>query len=428
MVERTRKYSEHVQTLFLLLYIGNCWCGDVKPKNEIYLPDYKFYHNLQRIGQHIEEIVSRNPTYLRLDMEYISRQGRPQYVVRMTNFSDSHTFSGSYVLSQHKPKILLSFGEHAREFFPVESVIYLLQNITSGLTGLKGSPEETFSRTVLSKLDLFIVSIVNPDGRHYVEETGNYCWRGTSTGVDLNRNFDWHFGGRGSSGNSKDEEYRGVNAFSEPECVVLTELTAKYKFDAFVSLHSGIRQIYVPFADSVSKEEKILPENLDTQLQLAKLMSQVTANTFTYGIAHELNDYAADGTVFDFMAGVRQIPFSFAIELWGEGDHKGAKCFDLFNPKSESLQKALVEVHPIYETLFTFIIDWKEEQLRNYFSQIDEPPASFSIVYFMLAFVVMITALMALHRKLPSFLRFYHRRRVVSLRSLSSTFSVMKIT
>ncbi len=33
-----------------------------------------------------------------------------------------------------------------------------------------------------------------------------------------------------------------------------------------------------------------------------------------------------------------QIPFSFAIELWGVGDYKGARCFDLFNPRSEHLQ------------------------------------------------------------------------------------------
>ena len=35
---------------------------------------------------------------------------------------------------------------------------------------------------------------------------------------------------------------------AEPECIILLNLTAMYRFDAFVSLHSGIRQIYVPFA------------------------------------------------------------------------------------------------------------------------------------------------------------------------------------
>ena len=47
---------------------------------------------------------------------------------------------------------------------------------------------------------------------HYI---GNYCWRGTKSGVDLNRNFDWNFGAsHGSSRDPNDEEYRGAHAFS----------------------------------------------------------------------------------------------------------------------------------------------------------------------------------------------------------------------
>ena len=38
-----------------------------------------------------------------------------------------------------------------------------------------------------------------------------------------------------------------------------------------------------------------------------------------------------------------QIPFSFAVELWGEGDNGQAKCFDLFNPDNIILQVTRVE-------------------------------------------------------------------------------------
>ena len=38
---------------------------------------------------------------------------------------------------------------------------------------------------------------------------------------------------------------------SEPETNVLKELSRKYPFDAFISFHSGIRQIYVPYAGKV---------------------------------------------------------------------------------------------------------------------------------------------------------------------------------
>ena len=64
------------------------------------------------------------------------------------------------------------------------------------------------------QIDLYIVGIVNPDGRLHIERNGNYCWRGTSNGVDLNHNFDWHYGARGSSADIHDEEYRGTHSFS----------------------------------------------------------------------------------------------------------------------------------------------------------------------------------------------------------------------
>jgi len=58
-----------------------------------------------------------------------------------------------------------------------------------------------------------------------IESTENYCWRGTKTGVDLDRNFDWEYGRKGSSSNPQDEEYRGLNKFSgRNNCTYLTAL------------------------------------------------------------------------------------------------------------------------------------------------------------------------------------------------------------
>ena len=36
-------------------------------------------------------------------------------------------------------------------------------------------------------------------------------------GVDINRNFDWEYGGAGSSVDPASEEFRGPHPFSEPE-------------------------------------------------------------------------------------------------------------------------------------------------------------------------------------------------------------------
>ncbi|XP_033640756.1 carboxypeptidase A1-like [Asterias rubens] len=396
---------------------------DVQPQHEHYTPDYKNYHNLSQIATQLHDLVAKNPNYIKLDLKYTSRIGNPQYILHLSNFSNSRTASGLVGLAAAKPKILLSYGEHAREFFPVESLFHLLRNITGGLRALHGSPAESFSRMILTRFDIYIIAMANPDGRQYVERNKNYCWRGTSVGVDLNRNFDWSFGGVGSSGDPKDEEYRGEFAHSEPECGVYLDLTATHIFDAFVSLHSGIKQIYLPFADSKSKKAKAKPVNIDEQMDLAKKMAAATHNSFSYGVGYNINDYPADGAVFDYMAGVKKIPFSLAIELWGEGNTKNGKCFDLFNPPHQNLQSALESVMPIYETLFTYLIHWKEKQVHKMFHQDEEPVFGLPLGYILVGITFCLFLLMMCQQYKPYGLNFYQRKRVVSLRSLSSSFA-----
>lgn len=81
------------------------------------------------------------------------------------------------------------------------------------------------------------MAIVNPDGRQFVESSGNYCWRGTSTGVDLNRNFDWHFGDKGSSADKSDEEYRGTHPFSgNDQFIYFIECILQLKYQLGMSI------------------------------------------------------------------------------------------------------------------------------------------------------------------------------------------------
>ncbi|XP_013379519.1 carboxypeptidase A1 [Lingula anatina] len=414
--------------LQLFLIINYSHAGNVQPKKEKYLPDYNVYHNLSTIKRTVEDIVFRNWDYMKLDYTHLSREGRPQLLIRVTNFtgSTSSNIHGSTIPAT-KLKVLLSYGEHSREFLPVETLFYFLKRLTKGLREPKDSPEETYSRFILSRLDLFIIVMVNPDGRNYVERTGNYCWRGTSTGVDLNRNFDWNYGGPGSKAEKADEEYRGEHAFSEPESLVFKELVSRYRFDAFVSFHSGIRQIYVPFADTRSKSIHRSPENVAAMLQLASKLSHSTAYKFIYGVANKINQYTADGTIFDYMAGVKKVPFSLAIELWGEGDHKGAQCFDLFNPPSHALQDVVETLQPMYKALFTYLVDWKDRQMSLELG-VEFLAPSLTLGYVLLVAVIIVTFIVAVYNRLPPSLRLVPRRRVVSLKTLSSTFTSLKLT
>ena len=191
-----------------------CSAIDVKAQKERYVPDYSIYHNLSSLQREITDIVNRNPNFMKIEKEYESRDKISQLVLHITNFTGSTNNEINKYTKHSSLKILFAYGVHAREFLPTESLLYLLKNLTLGLRFPRGSVQYKFSKFVLTHLDLYIISVANPDGRKYIELTENYCWRGTRLGVDLDRNFDWEYGRKGSSDDEKDEEYRGLHKFS----------------------------------------------------------------------------------------------------------------------------------------------------------------------------------------------------------------------
>jgi len=248
---------------------------------------------------------------------------------------------------------MLVFGEHAREFLPVELFLHLLKNFTQGYRERELSSVHQYSRFVLDHIELYLIGMLNPDGRAVVEKRKNYCWRGTSNGVDINRNFPWEFNGLGSSNEQNSEEYNGGYPFSEPEARVIKDYLNRERFHAFLSMHSGTSHIYVPFADSYSLQHGRKHWNLEEELYFASLMSSKLRG-FKYGIPYDLLKYTADGTLYDYAAGVANVSYSFAVELWGN-DTKA--CFETFNPANEELEATLSELDPLFEVLFLELVD-----------------------------------------------------------------------
>jgi hypothetical protein len=118
-------------------------------------------------------------------MRFRSRWGQSQYVLQFGNLSAIETTTR--LTSSRKVRILLSFGEHSSEYLPVESMIYLLKNLTSGINAPVGSAGYNFTRFVIENIDLYLIGMFNPDGRSVVEKTNFYCWKETGSGADLNQ-------------------------------------------------------------------------------------------------------------------------------------------------------------------------------------------------------------------------------------------------
>ncbi|XP_061165260.1 carboxypeptidase T-like isoform X2 [Saccostrea echinata] len=416
--------------LFVLIFpvylFSNIQCVNVKPQKEIYVPNYRFYHNLNLIEEEVK-LLSKFPNYVKVYTQYKSRKNRPQHLLHISNFSESkelERFKDSDSL-KNKPRLLFSYGEHAREFLPVESAIRFIKNITGGLLSSSDVFSRKFTQQILSQADIYIILMANPDGRHYVEQMKNYCWRGTSTGVDLDRNFGWEFGGMGSSDDPNDEEFRGKKPFSEPESKVFREIISEIAFDAFFSFHSGINHIYIPYSDTRSREIQREPDNINEMLRMASRLSRCTMYRYQYGTAPQLINYTADGTIFDYMAGVQKIPFSFTVELWGR-QHGGPSCFDLFNPESQNLQEMVSSLNPLYINIIAHLSEWKSRNHREMaYPNTDSP--SLVLGYMMLGITAGVSLMVCLHRKFRNCPKFSPHQRVVSLKTLSSSFPTKKL-
>ena len=109
-------------------------------------------------------------------------------------------------------------GEHAREIANPELMMRHAQTL---LAGYGTDPEAT---ALLQTRIIDIVPMMNPDGHVVIEKAyakqagGNLMHRKNTappSGTDLNRNYEYHWGGPGASTNPRSDTYRGPSAERE---------------------------------------------------------------------------------------------------------------------------------------------------------------------------------------------------------------------
>ncbi|KAB7497328.1 Carboxypeptidase A1 [Armadillidium nasatum] len=141
-------------------------------------------------------------------------------------------------------------------------------------------------------------------------------------GIDLNRNFDDHFGGAGTSGDSCTQTYRGPSAASEPETQAtqkaILDLAANSGLNVIYSIHS-YSQLWM-YAYGWTDE---LPPDADELNRVATI--GVDALTAVYGTQYEYGPvsttiYPAASTTVDFGYD-NGVTYSYTLELRDTGVH-----------------------------------------------------------------------------------------------------------
>lgn len=296
------------------------WIGHTR-KNLRKITDDKYhefitgtdYLNTQGIIDAINDLSITYPSIVeKIDLDEPSRQGRSISALRLCEKSNSMVKEG----------IIFLGGVHAREIINPDLLITMAYNLAESYTSNKGLKIGNYStnfsdiKNLLEKMDIFIIPLVNPDGRVHVqtkrEEGGEPMWRKNmypnpnstdqcseqeseglegNIGVDLNRNFDHMWSsGIGSRSKTCSINYRGAKPFSEPETRNIKNLIQKYSnIKWLIDVHSNGQTILYPwgFDEDQSNDPSMNFLNPVYEGQRGKLNDQYKE----YIISEDLNKY-----------------------------------------------------------------------------------------------------------------------------------------
>jgi len=197
----------------------------------------------------------------------------------------------------------LLFGEHARELISPESGLHF----TKTLCGEAGDKER--AAAILKDNEFQMVINGNPGSRQKVE-SGDFCLRVSPNGVDLNRNWDEEWSSDNPFGGA--DTNPGPSAFSEPETILFKELVSNYSPTTFLTVHSGTKGMYMPWAYDMHHLAK------RNQPQMLKILREVDQNhcQCPFGAAGREVGYSCPGTCLDWVYDKLQTPYAFAFEIY----------------------------------------------------------------------------------------------------------------
>ncbi|KXN65050.1 putative carboxypeptidase precursor [Conidiobolus coronatus NRRL 28638] len=191
--------------------------GSLVLSDEDFFKNYQSYETIKAQFQHWAKKYNKYATFNKSIGKTV--EGRDIFSIDITD----KTRCGK------KKDIVYLAGLHAREWIAPATASYIANRLLV---------EAETDKQVQSHLRHFVYRIIpsgNPDGYEYTRNTDR-LWRknrrnnGDGTfGVDLNRNFDNHWGVVGASNDTSDETYLGTAPHSEPEVASITKYVSSLK-------------------------------------------------------------------------------------------------------------------------------------------------------------------------------------------------------
>jgi hypothetical protein len=276
---------------------------------------YEEYRTLDEYWTRWRAIVDANPDVAQLSVIGQSLEGRDMPGIVLNGNG-----------REGKPVLVINACQHAREWVSPAATTYMIEQLVSGY----GS-DARITR-LLDELEWVFLPMVNPDGFDYTWSDERF-WRKNKRivddrlrGVDLNRNWDFEWGGAGAGTSPGSETYRGEAPFSEPELLAYLDAIqpVRERVVGHLDVHTHSQFVLSPWGYTIEDPADIA-EMTELGDIFARGVLEATGAVYEVGPA-STTLYLLSGNATDWFYGVLDAP-SWTIELRPPGPI-GAHGFD----------------------------------------------------------------------------------------------------
>uniref|UniRef100_A0A915Q398 Peptidase M14 carboxypeptidase A domain-containing protein n=1 Tax=Setaria digitata TaxID=48799 RepID=A0A915Q398_9BILA len=288
------------------------------------------YHSYDNIVQWLKNLEMQFKDIVKVTSIGVTSEGRTIYGVKL----------GTKHANSAAPVVWIDAGIHAREWAAVHTALYLIKQLIA---------EYYLNSKIanyLGQLDIYIYPCLNPDGYEYTRLKPNdpsvrlwrknrgstkFCkWKDGNQqccqGVDLNRNFAFHFGEIGSSSSPCSDLYHGKEAFSEPEtrqnflsCRAVRDavLSLRNRMQAYITLHTYSQLWIYPYSNAFLSYSSDVKDLKAVAAEAVKAIKQLYGTNYHYGTGPEKLNFADafSGGSSDWAKATGNVKYSYTIEL-----------------------------------------------------------------------------------------------------------------
>ncbi|XP_070853935.1 carboxypeptidase B isoform X1 [Drosophila suzukii] len=247
------------------------------------LMTWRRYHDHADIQQFLQTLLETYSENVELIQIGVTRNKRPLEVIRVSNGNPDNW------------AVFVDAGLQARDWLSPAALTYAISKLTHLWARPKGQGQgqrQSRADKAMRRIDWYFLPLANPDGYQYSRHTDR-LWtknRGYDSdsgcyGVNLDRNFQYGWGGTGSTSNPCMNLYRGAESFSEPESRAIRSFLSGMReyLGAYVSLSGYGQTITYPWgdADYVTENQRDLKQTARRAVLALRRLNQAEYSSGT---------------------------------------------------------------------------------------------------------------------------------------------------